>query len=77
MKRSWLSFPYLIWMIIFTVIPLALVLFYSVVVFENGTMVLSLDNFKRVLEPIYLTVFFRSLKIAVIKTLPFWRIFRV
>ncbi len=69
MKRSWLSFPYLIWMIIFTVIPLALVLFYSVVVFENGTMVLSLDNFKRVLEPIYLTVFFRSLKIAVISTI--------
>ncbi|NLN48420.1 MAG: ABC transporter permease [Clostridiales bacterium] len=68
MKRSWLSFPYLIWMIIFTVVPLALVLFYSVVVFENDTMVFSLSNFKRVLEPIYLTVFIRSLKIAIIST---------
>jgi spermidine/putrescine transport system permease protein len=68
MKRTWLSFPYVIWMIIFTLIPLALVLFYSVVIFENGAMVFSIDNFKRVMEPIYLTVFLRSLKIAVIST---------
>ncbi len=68
MKRTWLSFPYVIWMIIFTLIPLALVLFYSIVIFENGTMIFSFDNFKRVMEPIYLTVFLRSLKIAVIST---------
>ena len=58
MKKSWLSFPYLIWMVIFTIIPLALVLFYSVVVIENGGIIFTLNNFKRVLEPIYLAVFF-------------------
>lgn len=68
MKRSWLSFPYLIWMVIFTIIPFALVLFYSVVVIENGGIVFTLNNFKRVLEPIYLAVFLRSIKIAIIST---------
>ncbi len=68
MKRSWLSFPYLIWMIIFTVIPLGLILFYSIVRIEDGGMILTMGNFKRVLEPIYLAVFLRSIKIAIIST---------
>ncbi len=68
MKRSWLSLPYLFWMIAFTVIPLALVLFYSIVITEANGIVLSMSNFKRVLEPIYLAVFLRSIKIAIIST---------
>lgn len=68
MKRSWLSFPYLTWMIIFTVIPLALILFYSIVKIEDGGIFLTVNNFKRVLEPIYLAVFLRSIKIAIIST---------
>ncbi|MCK9217259.1 MAG: ABC transporter permease [Firmicutes bacterium] len=68
MRRSWLSFPYLVWMIIFTVVPLALILFYSVVKIEDGGIFLTMGNFKRVLEPIYLAVFLRSIKIAIIST---------
>jgi len=29
MKRTWYSYPYLVWMVIFIVIPLLLLLFYS------------------------------------------------
>lgn len=68
MKRSYLSFPYILWMFIFTIVPLVLVLFYSVVTVEQNGFILSIDNFKRVLEPIYLSVLLRSIKIAVIST---------
>ncbi len=68
MKRSYLSFPYILWMVIFTIVPLVLVLFYSVVTVEQNGFILSIDNFKRVLEPIYLSVLLRSIKIAVIST---------
>lgn len=68
MKKKYLSYPYLLWMIMFAIIPLALVLFYSVVVIDKSGVHFTLDNFKRVFEPIYLSVFLRSIKIAAIST---------
>lgn len=68
MKKKWLSYPYLFWMVMFVIIPLGLVLFYSVVIIDKSGTHFTLDNFKRVFEPIYLSVFLRSIKIAVIST---------
>ncbi|HHY77086.1 MAG TPA: ABC transporter permease [Clostridiales bacterium] len=69
MKKHLLAYPYAIWLLIFTVIPLALILFYSVISFDEAGMHFTLNNFKRVFEPIYLSVFWRSIKIAAKSTI--------
>jgi len=68
MKKTWVSYPYILWMIIFTIVPLLLVLYYSFTRTENGTVVFTLDNFIRVMEPTYLKVLWRSIVLAVIST---------
>ena len=54
MKKGWISYPYILWMIIFTIVPLLLVMYYGFTKTENGTTVLTPDNFIRVMEPTYL-----------------------
>ena len=89
--------PFVLWAVIFIVVPLALIVWYGVTVEEtpayteivledgsaafqlaDGTVtaqrpqkqtVVSLSNFRRMLEPTYLKLLLRSLKIAVITTL--------
>lgn len=68
MKR-WSAAPYIIWSAIFVVIPLLLVLFFSLVSTEGGGYRITLEHFGRFMEPIYLSVFFRSVKLAVLSTL--------
>lgn len=68
MKR-WSAAPYILWSAIFVVIPLFLVLFFSLVSHEGGTYRITFEYFSRFMEPIYLSVFFRSLKLAVLSTL--------
>ncbi len=68
MKR-WSAAPYMVWSAIFVVIPLFLVLFFSLVSNEGGSYRVTLAYFSRFMEPIYLSVFFRSLKLAVFSTL--------
>lgn len=68
MLKKLSSGPYLIWMILFIVVPLLLVLFYGVTVEENGTYHFSLSNFKRLADPIYLKVFWRSIVLALQST---------
>ena len=66
------SLPYLLWMMVFILIPLLLVIYFA---FTTGnsrdyrTFTLSLENFKRFLDPIYLGVLRRSLSLSVISTL--------
>lgn len=67
MKKNWIAYPYVLWMVIFTVVPLVLILFYSVFSMDGGIS-FSLDNLKRVFEPIYIVVLLRSLKLALIST---------
>ncbi|RVU55253.1 ABC transporter permease [Anaerosphaera multitolerans] len=71
MKFRKLAIPYLIWMIVFIVMPLVLVFFYSV----TGGMIkdfnienFTLENYRRFLTPQYLKVLFQSLKMALITT---------
>ena len=72
MKTKWLSFPYLIWMCIFIVVPLVLVLVFSLTTDPaqgGGEVHLTLDNFKRFMDPIYLKVLGKSIYLAFISTL--------
>ncbi|MGX8796030.1 ABC transporter permease [Fusibacter sp. JL298sf-3] len=63
--------PYLIWIVVFILIPIMMVAFLSVVSVdpETGAHVYTLSNFKRVFEPEYQTVWQRSFAIAIKATL--------
>ena len=72
MKLKWTSYPYIVWMIIFIVIPLVLILFFSITsgdVFKIGEFKFTLDNFKRFMNPTYLKVLGRSINLALKSTL--------
>jgi spermidine/putrescine transport system permease protein len=65
MKKS-SAYPYLVWMVVFTIIPLALVFYYAFTSVSGGW--LTLDNFARAFEPMYLVVMWRSIVLAVAAT---------
>ncbi|MBW4827248.1 MAG: ABC transporter permease [Clostridiaceae bacterium] len=71
MKLKWTSYPYIVWMAIFIIIPLLLILFFSITsgdVFRLGEFQFTLDNFKRFMNPIYLKVLGRSITLALQST---------
>lgn len=67
-RNSILASPYALWLVLFTVIPLLLVLYYSVTIRTPDGIQLSLENFKRFFDPIYLGVFKHSLWLAILCT---------
>lgn len=69
MRRNWLSYPYVLWMLLFTVLPLLLVLYYSITTKTEEGIHFTLEHFQRFMEPIYLRVIFRSVKLAFICTI--------
>ncbi len=69
MKKGWVSTPYIAWAFIFILIPLVLVLYYSVTITENGVTVFSLENFQKFLQPVYMKVLLRSVVLALVSTL--------
>lgn len=68
MKKTWVACPYLFWIIIFTIVPMGLLLFFSLTIVTPTGTVFSLDNFRRFTEPIYLKVLARSLNLAAVST---------
>ncbi len=71
MKR-FIASPYLVWSILFIVIPLFLVLLFSIMScnIENiDKLSFTFDNYKRIIDSVYINVFFRSIKLAVICTI--------
>ena len=97
-KNKALTVPFVLWAVIFIVVPLVMIVYYGVTVeepipyteivqadgsvayqLEDGTVqtekpwqkraVVSLSNFRRMMEPTYLRLLLRSLKVAVITTL--------
>jgi spermidine/putrescine transport system permease protein len=68
MRKSWIAYPYVFWMIIFTVVPLILLLYFGFTFTDGARASFSWANFERILEPVYLKVFFRSLLLAGIST---------
>lgn len=72
MKRksnSYLASPYVVWSMIFIVIPLLLIVFFGFTKEENGQYILSLENFQRLMDPIFFKVFARSLWLALVSTI--------
>lgn len=65
---SYLASPYAIWSAIFIIIPLLLIVFFGFTTEQNGQYVFSLENFNRLMDPIYITVFGRSLWLALLST---------
>ena len=67
-KRTnrFLATPYLVWMAIFIIVPLFIVIYYSLTTIDGG---FTLENYKKFFDPIYLGVLWRSLKIAFFCTL--------
>lgn len=71
MKMKKASYPYIVWMGIFIVVPLFLILYFAFTTGDSqnfSTFNFSLDNFKRFLTPTYLKVLSRSLNLAFIST---------
>ena len=63
---SFAAYPYVVWSAIFIVIPLLLIVFFSFTSKVDGRFVFSFENFQRLFEPIYFTVFIRSIWLAVL-----------
>lgn len=68
-KKSYLAGPYIVWMSLFIVVPLMLIVFFSFSVKSNEGLRFSLENFKRLMDPIYIKVFWRSISLALQSTI--------
>ena len=66
--RRLITMPYIIWSGLFVILPILLVVYYSLSVETGGRLVFSLDNYRRVFDPVYLTVLQRSVTLALICT---------
>ncbi len=62
--------PYVLWSFILIVLPLALIILYSVTTGDNSLLTIhfTLENFKKLSDPVYLNVFLKSLQIGLITT---------
>lgn len=70
-KAKYLAYPYIVWMAIFIVIPLLLVLIYSLTagnVNDPSSLSFSVESYTRVFDVMYLKVIWKSFKLAIIST---------
>jgi len=68
MKNKALAYPYILWMIIFTVIPILLIVHYSFTATAGGVTSFTLGNFVRFFDPLYLNILRRSIMLAAYAT---------
>ncbi|MCY6483396.1 ABC transporter permease [Clostridium aestuarii] len=66
--KKYAAYPYIIWSIIFIIVPLVLVVVFSLTKYQDG-LVFTLDNFKRLMKPMYGDVFIHSILLALIATI--------
>lgn len=66
--KKYAAYPYFIWSIIFIVFPLFLIVGFSITK-SGDRIVFTLENFERLMDPIYLKVFMRSINLALVSTL--------
>lgn len=69
MKRNWLAYPYILWMLVFILFPMVLVLGYGILIKTDSGISFTLEHLQRVFEPIYLKVIWRSVVLAFISTI--------
>ncbi|MBP1925953.1 spermidine/putrescine transport system permease protein [Sedimentibacter acidaminivorans] len=71
-RTKYFSYPYIVWMTIFIILPSFLVLLYSITSKEsNGitTINFTLENYKLFFDPMYINILFDSMTLAAISTL--------
>lgn len=68
MKFKRFSYPYIVWLFIFIVVPLVFVAKYSVD-YGGDNFSFSLEHYRRFFNPIYLKVLLKSIKMAVWSTI--------
>lgn len=71
MLKKYSGHPYVLWSIIFIVLPLLLVIYYSLVKLspETGQLLFSIEGYKTFMQPLYLKVFVKSVTLAVQATI--------
>lgn len=70
MLRKYAPMPYMIWLMLFVVIPLLLVIGFGVTTrTPDGYLSINFENFYKFLDPLYLKVFWRSVKLALLSTM--------
>ncbi len=70
-KKSLLSTPYILWTVLFTIVPLIIILIFSLSASSkigNLSTDFTLDRYVQFFEPIYADVFFRSIKLSLYST---------
>lgn len=67
MKKSFAAYPYAVWALLFTVIPLVMVLVYSI--YDRNTGTFTLQYIQKCFDPIYLKVIVRSFRVALYCTI--------
>lgn len=70
-NKRLLTSPYIVWTLIFTLIPLLIIILYSFAqrdTFGDIIYKLTLSNYREFFAPIYLNVFWRSLKLSLYST---------
>ncbi|EFE28799.1 ABC transporter, permease protein [Filifactor alocis ATCC 35896] len=70
-RKSVLAWPYVFWIILFTILPLLIIVLFSFTEkTEMGSisMVFTLDNYRKFFQPLYLNVLKRSVILAVVST---------
>lgn len=71
-RKSLLATPYILWIIMFTIIPIFIILIYSFTerdAFGGMTLKFTFENYRMFFEPIYLNVLWRSIKLSLYSTI--------
>lgn len=61
--------PYILWSVLFIVIPLFLIVFFGFTKMEGGSYVFTLEHFHQLMNPLYFKVFWRSIRLAIVSTI--------
>lgn len=68
-KKSYLAYPYVLWSALFIIVPLLLIVYFAFTVKDGETTKFSLENFRRLMDPLYVKVFGRSVWLALQSTI--------
>ena len=68
-QRARMAMPYLIWAFIFIIVPILLIIYYSLTIEAGSGLVFSWSNYTRAFEPTYLRVMLRSMLLALVCTI--------
>ncbi len=67
-KSGLAAYPYIVWSALFIVVPLLMILFFSLTTDSGSGYQFSLENFERLINPQYIKIFSRSISLALIST---------